>query len=128
MLTYPLEKESRESLYEQIYRLIRRDILQGALRPGEKLPSKRALAEHLRVSVITVENAYEQLAAEGYVYARERRGYYVSAVETPAVPAAAEEVKPLETTAAVMSVRRAGNYTFHRTLPDRRWRRNTSRT
>lgn len=65
------------SLYMQIYSDIRRDILFGRLTEGEKLPSKRELAERLRVSLITVENAYEQLIAEGYVRAVERSGYYV---------------------------------------------------
>lgn len=122
MLTYLLEKESGESLYEQLYRRIRRDILHGALREGEKLPSKRALAEHLRVSVITVENAYEQLAAEGYVYARERRGYYVSAVETPAA-SAAEEVKPVETAAAEWKLDLVTNTPAAESFPFATWAR-----
>ena len=62
MRTYDMEERGALSLYEYLYRCIRRDILSGALRPGEKLPSRRRLAEHLRVSVITVEAAYE----EGY--------------------------------------------------------------
>ena len=61
MLTYTLGKSGDTSLYEQLYRHIKRDILSGDLRAGEKLPSKRALAAHLRLSVITVKNAYEQL-------------------------------------------------------------------
>ena len=65
MLTYTLEKQNRESLYEQLYRFIREDILTGRLQAGEKLPSKRTLAQHLEVSIITVKNAYEQLLAEG---------------------------------------------------------------
>ena len=52
-------------LYEQLYRAIRADILSGQLAGGEKLPSRRALAEHLNVSKITVETAYAQLLAEG---------------------------------------------------------------
>lgn len=74
MLTYSLEKDGGESLYTQLYGCIRRDILSGALPPRQKLPSKRALAQHLEVSVITVKNAYEQLAAEGYIYTVEKRG------------------------------------------------------
>ena len=66
MLTYTFEK-SGVSLYEQLYRQIKEDILSGMLKAGEKLPSKRALAAHLEVSVITVKNAYEQLIAEGYI-------------------------------------------------------------
>ena len=79
MLTYPLSKESGRSLYEQLYEGIRRDILSGTLPAHQRLPSKRALAQHLEVSIITVQNAYEQLAAEGYIYSQEKRGYYVSA-------------------------------------------------
>ena len=67
MLTYPLSKESGRSLYEQLYEGIRRDILSGTLPAHQRLPSKRALAQHLEVSIITVQNAYEQLAAEGYL-------------------------------------------------------------
>ena len=63
MLTYPLSKESGRSLYEQLYEGIRRDILSGTLPAHQRLPSKRALAQHLEVSIITVQNAYEQLAA-----------------------------------------------------------------
>ena len=77
MLTYPLNKESGRSLYEQLYEGIRRDILSGTLPAHQRLPSKRALAQHLEVSIITVQNAYEQLAAEGYIYSQEKRGYYV---------------------------------------------------
>ena len=83
MLTYTLEKQKKESLYEQLYRFIREDILSGRLHSGERLPSKRALAQHLEVSTITVKNAYEQLQAEGYIHARQRCGYFVSEVERP---------------------------------------------
>lgn len=83
MLTYTFEKNSGISLYEQLYRHIRDDILSGSLAAGEKLPSKRALAAHLEVSVITVKNAYEQLIAEGYIYGVEKRGYFVMQIEKP---------------------------------------------
>ena len=59
MLTYELEKKPGVPLYEGLYRCIRADILSGKLAPGEKLPSKRALAPNLEVSKITVEGAYE---------------------------------------------------------------------
>ena len=83
MLTYTFEKNSGVSLYEQIYRHIKSDILSGRLTAGEKLPSKRTLAGHLEISVITVKNAYEQLAAEGYIFGVEKKGYYVNRVEQP---------------------------------------------
>ena len=80
MLTYSLEARGGLPLYEYLYRCIREDILSGALAAGERLPSKRALAEHLRISVITVENAYAQLEAEGYVFTRPKRGFFVAQV------------------------------------------------
>ena len=86
MLTYELKKSPGIPLYEALYRCIRSDILSGQLMPGSKLPSKRALAAHLEVSKITVETAYSQLAAEGYICAREKVGYFVEAVKT--LPAA----------------------------------------
>lgn len=84
MLTYTLKKQPGVPLYEALYRCIRGDILAGKLQPGQKLPSKRTLAAHLEVSKITVEAAYEQLLAEGYIYAREKVGYFVEAVERSA--------------------------------------------
>ena len=83
MLTYALDKTAGVSLYEQLYRRVKEDILSGRLAAGEKLPSKRALAAHLEVSVITVKNAYEQLMAEGYLTGVEKKGYFVSAVQPP---------------------------------------------
>lgn len=83
MLTYTLNKDSKISLYEQLYRCIRDDILSGRLKIGDKLPSKRILADHLKISSITVKSAYEQLIAEGYLYAVEKKGYYVDKVDIP---------------------------------------------
>lgn len=77
MLTYNIDLRGEESRYYYIYKRIRRDIQEGVLKKGERLPSKRALAEHLGVSLITVESAYQMLREEGYVEARERSGYYV---------------------------------------------------
>jgi len=77
MLTYDLSRQNGESLYYDLYANIRQDILAGRLRAHERLPSKRALATHLNLAVNTVTRAYEQLLAEGFVYARERRGYFV---------------------------------------------------
>ena len=83
MLTYTFDKKSGVSLYEQLYRHIKEDILSGRLAAGEKLPSKRTLSDHLEVSVITVKNAYEQLVAEGYIYSVEKKGYFVSHIDQP---------------------------------------------
>lgn len=94
MLTYDLQKPDQGPKYYALYRFIREDIAAGAIRPGEKLPSKRMLAAHLGVSVITVENAYRILVDEGYVQGRERSGYFVRAVGAPGA-AAPEAPGPL---------------------------------
>ena len=85
MLTYELKKSPGVPLYEALYRCIRQDILSGKLSPGEKRPSKRALAQNLEVSKITVESAYNQLLSEGYICSREKVGYFVEAVERQAL-------------------------------------------
>ena len=87
MITYELKKSPGVPLYEALYRCIRSDILSGKLAPGTKLPSKRAFAVHLEVSKITVETAYNQLLAEGYICSREKVGYFVEAIERAAAPA-----------------------------------------
>ena len=86
MRTYTLKKQPGLPLYESLYRAIREDILTGALQPGEKLPSKRALASNLEVGETTVEGAYNQLLEEGYISSRERSGYFVEAVEQRQAP------------------------------------------
>ena len=76
MLSYDMGERGNASRYDYLYRRIRHDIAHGNILPDEKLPSKRALARNLGVSVITVEAAYAQLIAEGYVRAEERKGYF----------------------------------------------------
>ena len=96
MLTYELKKSPGVPFYEALYRCIREDILSGVLKPGEKLPSKRALAQNLEVSKITVEAAYNQLLAEGFIASREKVGYFVESVEHHAAhrPAIQPEPQP----------------------------------
>ena len=77
MLTYDMNVTGRP-LYQHLYECVRDDILQGRLRINEKMPSKRTLAANLGVSTITVENAYEQLISEGYMYSLPRKGYFIS--------------------------------------------------
>ncbi|MBO4389399.1 MAG: PLP-dependent aminotransferase family protein [Lachnospiraceae bacterium] len=72
------EDRGRQPMYDYLYSVIRDRILEGTLRPGEKLPSKRTLSLENDIALITVENAYAQLIAEGYLESRERRGYFVS--------------------------------------------------
>ena len=73
-------------LYARLYEGIRRDILRGELPGGQKLPSKRQLAEQLGISKTTVETAYAQLQAEGYLTAKERSGYFVAFMPLAAQP------------------------------------------
>ena len=77
--------------YYNLYREIRADILRGKLKEGERLPSKRALAEEVGVSVVTVQLAYDQLLAEGYIRSKERSGYFVEAVTAYSAPNAYAE-------------------------------------
>ncbi len=67
-----------EKQYIRIYDEVREDIIQGRYSFGEKLPSKRVMAENMGVSVITVEHAYELLSEEGYIVSREKSGYFVA--------------------------------------------------
>ena len=92
MLTYTLQSEKSKSLYIQIYEKIKANILGGTLGKDERLPSKRAFAKNLGVSVITVENAYNQLLSEGYIYSVAKSGYFVSAIYAP-FPSEKKEVK-----------------------------------
>lgn len=112
MLTYELKKSSGVPLYEALYRCIRGDILSGALRPGEKLPSKRALAENLEVSKITVEAAYSQLLSEGYICSKEKVGYFVETVERRAPVPAAPALHPKEDAACLLDLTANGTEQF----------------
>lgn len=77
MLTYSLDK-NKGHLSKELYKALKRDIEEGNLKRGEKLPSKRAFARNCSVSTITVQNAYDQLVSEGYITAYEKKGYFVS--------------------------------------------------
>lgn len=81
MLTYNIDEREKLPIYEFIYRRIKKDIISGKIKAGEKLPSKRALAQNLKISVITVENAYAQLSLEGYIYSKEKSGYFVNKIK-----------------------------------------------
>ena len=78
MLTYSFNNRNGRSLYEYLYICIKEDIISGKLSPDTKLPSKRDFAKNHGISVVTVENAYGQLLAEGYIYSLPKKGFYVS--------------------------------------------------
>jgi len=73
-------------LYKQLYGQIREHVLSGKLPADSRLPSVRALAVELSVSRNTVEGTYQELYAEGYIYSKPRRGYFVSALDPDAAP------------------------------------------
>ncbi|WP_096271499.1 MocR-like pyridoxine biosynthesis transcription factor PdxR [Paucisalibacillus globulus] len=81
MLSCDLNRENEIPLYEQLYGFIKTEILEGRIPYGTKLPSKRKLAEFLKVSQNTVETTYEQLVAEGYVEGIARKGFFVLTYE-----------------------------------------------
>ena len=76
-MKYHIDEANNKFAYLQLYEQLRKDIVQKVLLYGNKLPSKRLLAEETGTSVITVEHAYSILCEEGYIESRERSGYYV---------------------------------------------------
>lgn len=86
MLTFNLETNNKIPLYEQLYFSVRNELETGRIKAGEKLPSKRELASHLKISVVTVETAYSQLAAEGYIISKPGSGFYAEAVQLRSEP------------------------------------------
>jgi len=98
MLTYPMNQREDKPKYYYLYSAIKEDILSGNLKKNKKLPSKRSLAEHLGISLITVENAYQMLKEEGYIESRERSGYFVTELKVLGRKVdATRELKLLET-------------------------------
>jgi GntR family transcriptional regulator/MocR family aminotransferase len=83
---FTLHNDSELPLYQQLYRQIRDHILTGKLPADSRLPSVRELAQELAASRNTVDGAYQELLAEGYIYSKERSGYFVSALEHNTAP------------------------------------------
>ncbi|MDV6379423.1 PLP-dependent aminotransferase family protein [Sporosarcina sp. GW1-11] len=81
MIFIELQKNIHTPLYQQIYNQIKQDITDGKFPVGMKLPSKRQLEDLLSVSQTTIEMAYDQLTAEGFIAAEPRKGYFVQAIE-----------------------------------------------
>jgi GntR family transcriptional regulator / MocR family aminotransferase len=72
-----LNPKHNQSLYVELYEQFKTMIHDGKYNEHQKLPSKRKLAASLKISPLTVDAAYQQLIAEGYVYSIEKSGYYV---------------------------------------------------
>ena len=97
-LTTALDAASGVPLYEQLYHSLAAEMRTGAISAGTRMPGKRRLAAELSVSVNTVDAAYQMLAAEGYLEARERSGFYVQ--EYLALPERTESAAPPQPEAA----------------------------
>ena len=69
-------------IYEQLRQQIRKSILNGELKEGEALPSIRALAKDLRISVITTKRAYDELERDGYIHTVAGKGCYVAPLDS----------------------------------------------
>lgn len=73
-----IRNSTNQPIYDQIYCQIKAQILSGALAPGEALPSIRALAKDLKISVITTKRAYDELEAHGFIYTMAGKGCFVA--------------------------------------------------
>lgn len=77
-MKYTIQKDTTVPAYLQLYRQLRDDITNEIYPFGGKLPSKRLIADETGLSTVTVEHAYSLLCDEGYIEARQRRGYFVA--------------------------------------------------
>ena len=95
----PLDPASASPFYRQIYDRFCAAIAGGVLKPGDRIPSARALANELGLSRGTVDTAYSLLTAEGYIEARGQAGTIVTPGLKPRTLVAATPPKPAESTA-----------------------------
>src|SRR6195952_5166406 len=84
----PLDPAAADPFYRQIYNRVRGAIAAGALKPGDRIPSARALTKELGLARGTIETAYSLLAAEGYIQARGQAGTIVTPGLKPQTPVA----------------------------------------
>ena len=73
-----IRNTTNHPIYDQIYSQIKAQIIAGKLSPGEALPSIRALAKDLRISVITTKRAYDELEADGFLFTVAGKGCFVA--------------------------------------------------
>lgn len=94
-MKYSIDISSTKKAYMQLYEQLRSDIINLVYKYGDKLPSKRILAEETLTSVITVEHAYGILCDEGYIESRERSGYFVTYRKNDFFPIAENETQDI---------------------------------
>jgi GntR family transcriptional regulator/MocR family aminotransferase len=90
---FRLERNSKDALYVQVYKHIKDSIESGKVKAHTKIPSIRQGAADLGLSRRTLENAYSQLLLEGYIYSKDRSGYYVSDIGDSVISANTHETK-----------------------------------
>jgi GntR family transcriptional regulator/MocR family aminotransferase len=100
LYAWQLDRRSRTPLSRQLYMQVRAGVLAGALAPGTKLPSSRAMSSRLKLARASVVAAYEQLLAEGYIEGRAGSGTYVSTdlaglVARPSRPRIVRKTRPI---------------------------------
>lgn len=81
-----LDYHSSEPLYRQAVLEIKRLVVSDRLKPGDKLPSVRALAEQLQLNATTIRRIFDQLAKDGVVVQRHGSGVFVTEAELPFSP------------------------------------------
>ncbi len=125
MLTYSFTDRGSESLYEYLYNCIRKDIISGVLTPHSKLPSKRVFAANHGISIVTVENTYGQLMAEGYIYSRPKSGFYVSPIagQIPEIPERSDLIRVSPETPQEAAFNLVTNHTAPENFPFSIWAR-----
>src|SRR5258705_13859965 len=89
-----LNRKSHTPLYTQIVTEVRRMIISGVLKVGDRLPANRALAKTLGVNRNTITTAYAELAANGLITSRVGSGTYISRVPAPASASSIKEQSP----------------------------------
>lgn len=105
-----------QPLYQQLYKRLAEEISSGRMKPGERLPSKRGLGDHLQISVNTVAGAYEMLTEEGYIESRPRSGFVVARIPQPI--ASKKTVGAPAPTPSVAPVPQAYRYDLRTSLVD----------
>ncbi|QQK81492.1 PLP-dependent aminotransferase family protein [Salicibibacter cibi] len=125
-ITVHLNATSNTPLYLQIYQYFKQEIQSGRIEEETKLPSKRKLARHLEVSQLTVESAYDQLKAEGYIQSQPRKGLFVQKVEYDVIP---DQNAPQFDTTESPQISQKMKYDFHHGkidldhFPHKTWRK-----
>lgn len=87
------KKNKKDRLYLEVYEYYKEMILSRKLIPGSKMPSLRKCSEELKLSRTTIESAYLQLAADGYIISKAQSGYYVTDIASRPCPTPAESEK-----------------------------------